>query len=123
MNIDQNENIMIVRQFNEALNNANIEAMMALTTENTVFENTSPAPDGERYEGKANVRAFWEDFFRSSTSARIEAEEIFSADTRCIMRWIYRWKNAHGEEGHIRGVDIYRIENKRIAEKLSYVKG
>jgi hypothetical protein len=39
------------------------------------------------------------------------------------MRWTYHWKNTQGGEGHIRGVDIYRIENKRIAEKLSYVKG
>lgn len=123
MNIDLNENIRIVSQFNEALNDANIEAMMELTTEGTIFENTSPSPDGERYEGKTKVRAFWEDFFRSSTSARIEIEEKFSTDTRCIMRWTYHWKNTQGGEGHIRGVDIYRIENKRIAEKLSYVKG
>ena len=38
MNIDQNENIRIVSQFNEALNDANIEAMMVLTTENTIFD-------------------------------------------------------------------------------------
>ena len=50
--------IEIVRRFNDALNAADVNEMMALTTEDTVFENTSPAPDGERYSGKAQVRAF-----------------------------------------------------------------
>ena len=97
--------------------------MMALTSKDTVFENTYPAPNGERFEGKEKVRIFWENFFHTSISAQIEIEEIFSFSERCVMFWNYHWKNHHGEAGHIRGVDVYRIENKLIAEKRSYVKG
>ncbi len=39
------------------------------------------------------------------------------------MRWTYRWTEADGNTGHIRGVDVYRLESGLIAEKLSYVKG
>jgi ketosteroid isomerase-like protein len=113
----------IVRRFNEALNAADVDAMMALTTEDTIFENTSPAPDGERYSGKTQVCAFWEDFFRSSSSARIETEEIFALGERCIMLWTYYWTDNNGATGHIRGVDLYRLKDNLIAEKLSYVKG
>jgi hypothetical protein len=39
------------------------------------------------------------------------------------MRWAYRWIEANGRQGHIRGVDVYTIRAGLIAEKLSYVKG
>ena len=32
-------------------------------TDDTVFEDTSPAPDGKRIEGKAAVVAFWREWF------------------------------------------------------------
>jgi len=123
MKTNQIDGIEIVRRFNDALNTADVDAMMALVTEDTVFENTPPAPDGERYSGKTQVRAFWEDFFRSSSSARIETEELFSLGERCVMLWTYRWIDNEGATGHIRGVDIYRLKGNLIAEKLSYVKG
>jgi ketosteroid isomerase-like protein len=123
MNPNQNNRIKIVRRFNDALNAADVNAMMALTTEDTIFENTSPAPNGERYSGKAQVRAFWEDFFHSSSSATIVTEEIFALGDRCIMLWTYHWADNNGTTGHIRGVDIYRLKDNLIAEKLSYVKG
>ncbi|RPI52267.1 MAG: hypothetical protein EHM56_08585, partial [Chloroflexi bacterium] len=46
----------VVERFNEALNAQDVDAMMDLMTEDCVFENTSPAPDGARYEGKEAVR-------------------------------------------------------------------
>jgi ketosteroid isomerase-like protein len=97
--------------------------MLACLTEDTVFENTDPAPDGTRFEGRAAVRSFWEQFLEGSSAARIEAEEIFAAGDRCVLRWIYTWEDARGVEGHIRGVDLYRVRGGLIAEKLSYVKG
>src|SRR5574341_327139 len=115
--------IAVIQQFNEALNRRDIEAMMALLTDDCVFENTYPAPDGTRYAGQAAVCAFWEEFFRSSPYAEIEIEEIFAVGERGVMRWVYGWTNMEGRSGHIRGVDVYRVRNGRIAENLSYVKG
>lgn len=115
--------IDVVLAFNDALNARDIEGMMALLTPSSVFENTHPPPDGTRFEGLNAVRAFWEDFFQSSSTARIEPEEIFALGQRCVMRWTYHWIDQEGKQGHIRGVDIYTIQEGLIAEKLSYVKG
>ncbi|MCU0489401.1 MAG: nuclear transport factor 2 family protein [Anaerolineales bacterium] len=115
--------IQIVLQFNDALNHRHLEQMMALTTPQCVFENTYPAPDGERIEGQAAFRSFWLAFFQDSVQSRFEVEEIFGSSERVVMRWTYHWVNKNGQPSHIRGVDIYRIENDQIAEKLSYVKG
>jgi len=117
----------IVRRFNDALNAADVDGMMRCMTGDCVFENTAPPPDGQRFEGQAAVRAFWESFFRSSSQAQIVIEDIFASGgaqgDRCVMLWRYQWIDAQGQPGHIRGVDVYRLRDGLIAEKLSYVKG
>jgi ketosteroid isomerase-like protein len=114
----------VVLEFNEAFNRHDVPEMMQLMTEDCVFENTDPAPDGIRYSGKEAVTQFWQDFFRESPNAHIEIEEIFGlGNLRCVMRWRYEWVDAAGNKGHVRGVDIFQVKDGLISEKLSYVKG
>ncbi len=112
------EAIRVVMQFNDAFNQHDVPVMMALMSEDCLFENTSPAPDGTIYKGQADVRQFWESFFQESSQAHIEIEEIFGFGERCVMRWTYSWGS-----GHVRGVDIFHVRQGLITEKLSYVKG
>jgi predicted SnoaL-like aldol condensation-catalyzing enzyme len=113
----------IVLEFNEAFNRHEVPGMMRLMSDDCVFENTDPAPDGTLYSGKEAVTQFWRDFFRESPQAQIEIEEIFGLGNRCIMRWKYHWVDAAGKKGHVRGVDIFQIKGGLIYEKFSYVKG
>ena len=114
----------VVLEFKEAFNRQDVAGMMKLMTDDCVFENTHPAPDGTRYSGKEAVTAFWQDFFRESPNAHIEIEEVFGlGNQRCVMRWRYEWMDAAGKTGHVRGVDIFQVKEGRISEKLSYVKG
>ncbi len=113
----------IVLAFNEAFNRHDVTGMMKLMSEDCVFENTDPAPDGTVYSGKEVVTEFWQNFFRESPRAHIDIEEIFGMGNRCIMRWKYSWQDVEGKEGHVRGVDIFRVEDGFISEKFSYVKG
>jgi len=113
----------VITRFNAALNAHDIEAMMALMTQDCVFENTTPPPKGTRYEGHPSLRAFWFGFFGSAADQSIECEELFSAADRAVMRWTYRWKEMDGKPAFLRGVDIYKVRDGKIAEKLSYVKG
>jgi ketosteroid isomerase-like protein len=112
-----------VRRFNEAFDRHDVDAVMAAMTEDCVFENTCPPPDGERYAGQRAVRSFWERFFASSPEARFAIEEIFAAGDRSVVRWRYDWTGPDGTPGHVRGVDVFRIRGGKVAEKLSYVKG
>lgn len=115
--------IEIIERFNEVFNQHDVDAIMAAMTDDVVFENTVPVPDGERFAGQAAVRDFWERFFRSSPSARFETEEMFAAGDRCLVRWVYHWQDKDGQPGRIRGVDVFRVRDGKVAEKLSYVKG
>jgi ketosteroid isomerase-like protein len=112
----------VLEAFNDAFGRHDVEAIMRLMTDDCVFENTFPAPDGVRYEGQADVRAFWESFFASTPTARFETEELVCFDDRAFARWVFRWADG-AEGGHVRGVDVFRVAGGRVAEKLSYVKG
>jgi len=110
--------VRAVLEFNEAFNRHDVDEMMKLASEDTVFENTSPAPDGMVYAGKAAVTKFWSAFFRESPRAHIDIEEIFGLGFHVVMRWKYSWG-----DGHVRGVDVFKLKDGLICEKLSYVKG
>lgn len=116
------DTLAAVERFNAAFNNHDVDAVMQAMTENCVFESTNPAPDGARIVGQDAVRAFWEQFFKTNPDAYFEAEDIFSSGNRCVVRWIYR-KMKNGEPWHLRGVDVFKVENGKVAEKLAYVKG
>jgi ketosteroid isomerase-like protein len=112
-----------IERFNAAFNQHDVDGVMRAMTEDCVFENTYPPPDGERHAGQAAVRAFWERFFASSPSAIFETEDMFATGDRCVVRWLYRWVEPDGERGHVRGVDVFRVRDGKVAEKLAYVKG
>ena len=115
--------ISVVTQFNDALNRHDVDALMTLMTEDCAFENTYPPPDGERYEGQNAVRGFWESMLRSSPDARFDTEEMFAVDDRCTVRWRYHYTDDAGTAHHIRGVDVFRVRDGKVAEKYAYVKG
>lgn len=116
------ETLATIDAFNAAFNTHDVAAIMALMTDDVIFENTSPFPDGTRYQGQEAVGAFWTELFTSTPSAYFAAEEIVGAGDRAVVRWRYSWTNAEGE-GHIRGIDLFRVRDGKVAEKLSYVKG
>jgi ketosteroid isomerase-like protein len=116
------DTVDLVERFNNETNRRDVDAMMALTGQNIVFESTAP-PDGERFEGQVAVRACWEEFFRSSPNAKFEAEELIGSGDRCTVRWRYVFDEDRPDEGHVRGVDVFRVANGKIVEKLAYVKG
>jgi ketosteroid isomerase-like protein len=122
--LDRLESAMrVVLAFTEAFNRQDVPGLMQLMSEDCVFENTQPAPDGAVYTGQAAIRQFWQELFRQSPQGRIEIEEIFGLGKRCILRWKYHWADAAGLQRHVRGVDLFRVQDNRICEKLTYRKG
>lgn len=115
--------VRLIIAFNEAFNRHDVAGMMAMMSDEVVFENTDPAPDGTVYQGKAAVTQFWQDFFIQSPQSHIKIEEALGFGNRVVMLWRYDWVDQAGEKGHVRGVDIFRVQNGLISEKLSYDKG
>jgi SnoaL-like domain len=69
------------------------------------------------FRGRDAIRLAWQPIF-DDVHAVFEAEETFAMADRVVQRWRYAWF-----DGHIRGVDVFRIRDGLVCEKLSYVKG
>jgi ketosteroid isomerase-like protein len=113
----EQESLDTVAQFGAAFDRQDVDGVMAAMTDDCVFESTAP-PDGVRYEGQDAVRAAWTEFFAASEPSAFETEEQFAAGDRVVVRWRYNWG-----DGHVRGVDVFRVRDGLVAEKASYVKG
>ena len=107
----------VVRRFNAAWGDHDLAAALALTSDDCVFEATSPAPDGERHLGHAAIRAAWKPIFDDVTS-RFTVEDSFAAGEHVVQRWRYDWA-----DGHVRGIDVLTVQDGKVTEKIAYVKG
>ncbi|MFZ0807142.1 MAG: nuclear transport factor 2 family protein [Candidatus Sulfotelmatobacter sp.] len=94
----------------------------AFLKEDTVFEDTSPAPDCRRIEGKTAVVEFWRRWFASDADSHFDAEDVIISGNRATVWWIYR-KVRDGQPWHLRGVDGFTVRDGKVAAKLAYVKG
>ena len=111
-----------INNFNEAFNRHDAHALAAWLTEDTVFEDTSPAPDGRRIEGKTAVVDFWRGWFARNSDARFDAEELIISGNRAVVPWVYH-KMRNGQPWHLRGVDLFTVRDGKVAAKRAYVKG
>ena len=112
----------VVDRFNDAFNRHDADALASVLTDDTVFEDTSPAPDGRRVEGKTAVVAFWRTWFQQNADAHFDAEDVIVSGDRVVVLWVYR-KMRNGMPWHLRGVDVFTVRDGTIAAKLAYVKG
>jgi ketosteroid isomerase-like protein len=111
-----------IDRFNEVFNRHDTDKLGEFLTDDTVFEDTSPAPDGHRIQGKNEVIEFWREWFARNRDARFEAEEVIVSGDRAVVRWVYH-KIRNGQPWHLRGVDVFTVRDGKVAAKLAYVKG
>lgn len=107
----------VVGEFNAAWHDHDLAAALALISDDCVFEATSPAPDGQRHTGHVAISAAWKPIFDNMRS-RFTVEDSFTAGEHVVQRWRYDWGG-----GHVRGLDVFTVQDGKITEKASYVKG
>jgi uncharacterized protein (TIGR02246 family) len=107
----------VVEAFGAAWTAHDLDGVLSMLTDDCVFDATGPAPDGMRHVGREAIRDAWQAIFED-TASTFDAEETFAADDRVVQRWRYSWAG-----GHVRGVDVFRVREGKVAEKFSYVKG
>ena len=82
----------LMDRFTAALNAHDLDAVVALVTDDVVFESTSPPPDGVRHQGRDAVRRVWGQLLAQTPQARFVVEEQFSdgsarADCASCTAW------------------------------------
>jgi len=110
----------ILTRFNQVFLDHDASALKDLVAEDCVIENTQPAPDGSRHEGKAACLQLWSGIAANAGIA-FETESITARGDRGEIRWRLRWGPAH--EDSVRGVNLMRVRAGQIVEAAGYVKG
>jgi ketosteroid isomerase-like protein len=111
------EPVAVVEAFGAAWAAHDLVAAMSYLSDDCLFDATGPAPDGTPHVGHEQICDAWKGIF-DDPSSKFEPEETFGAGDRVVQRWCYSW-----EGGHVRGVDLFKVTDGLIIEKLSYVKG
>lgn len=114
-------NEKLVKAFVDAFNRHDADGIMSLMSKDCVFESSVPAPDGARVVGAEQVRNAWLNMFKNRPSAHFDEEETFVAGDRAFSRWRLSWETDNGRQ-HVRGIDVMRIKDGLIVEKLTYSK-
>ena len=110
----------IMARFNAAFLKHDPALLEDLVAEDCIIENTVPAPDGARYEGRAACLGLWGQI-ATMPGAWFESEGVEVWDDRAILRWRFHW--GEGPADHVRGVNLMRVRDGLIVEAQGYVKG
>ena len=106
----------VVLAFNEAWNAHDLDAVMALVADDCAFESARPGANGDRLEGHDSLRAAWAPGFARASGTFAFEETILAGD-----RVVQLWRFGDGDDA-VRGVDVLRVRDGQIVEKLGYVK-
>jgi ketosteroid isomerase-like protein len=110
----------LVVRFTEAFNQNDLESVLALMTEDAVYEEFT----GTISRGKPAIRAAFEPQFRGDFGKmRFETEDLFVDATtgKALIRWVCRLETRRGPAGW-RGLDILHVEHGLVKHKLTYAK-
>lgn len=110
----------ILQRFNDVFLSHNPAALSDLVADECVIENTQPAPDGSRHEGKDACVALWTQI-ATTPGVHFEPESIVARGDRGEIRWRLVWGPDHASS--VRGVNLMRVRDGRIVEAQGYVKG
>lgn len=110
----------ILRRFNEVFLTHDPAALADLVAQDCVIENTQPAPDGSRHEGREACIALWTRI-ATMPGARFEPEGIIARGDRGEIRWRLVW-GPDRATGSVRGVNLMRVRDGRIVEAQGYMK-
>jgi ketosteroid isomerase-like protein len=110
----------VLRRFNQVFSTHDPAALEDLVAEDCIAENTQPAPDGSRHEGKGACIDLWARI-ATRKSVHFEAEAVIARGDRGEIRWRLVWGPERIDS--VRGVSLMRVRDGRIVEAQGYIKG
>jgi ketosteroid isomerase-like protein len=122
----EQKNIAALKAFGLAGDRYDIDAMMALMTEDCVFTSSfGPEAHGTRYEGKDQVREALQWFLDRSSDGKdgkwTNPRHSVSGD-RGVAEWTFTGTDPDGSFVEVNGCDVITFRGGKIALKDSYRK-
>lgn len=112
-----------LQAFADAWNRHDIDTLMSFMTDDCVFESSAGADAcGTRYAGRKEVRAGYEDVWRTFPDAHWGNARHFVLGDRGVSEWTFTGTKADGTRVEIHGCDLFTFREGKIAIKNSYRK-
>jgi steroid delta-isomerase-like uncharacterized protein len=117
------DSLELLEAFAAAWNRHDVDALMAMMTDDGVFEASAGADvDGERHVGSQAVRAAFEAVFRQFPDAHWARARHFVAGDRGVSEWTFTGTRTDGTRVEVNGCDLFTLRDGRIAVKNSFRK-
>ena len=110
----------LVVRFTEAFNKNDLDAVMAMMTDDACYDEFNE----HRSHGKAEIRAAFEPQFKGAYGKILFHPEDIIIDAeagKALVRWLCTLEGADGMQGW-RGLDILHFENGLVKVKHTYAK-
>ncbi len=114
--------LRVVLLFVEAFNLHDLASMAQLFSSDCIFDESGPGPGGTVYRGIADISRHIVDVFHQSPDICITVEDISGLGIRSVLRYKYERINLLGNEGYLRGMDLFQLKDGLICERCSYIK-
>ena len=107
----------------DAFNAHDLDAIMEFFTEDCVFDAPrGPAPGGQRFVGKREVREGFQARIDGIPDVVWGDARHFSSGDRGASEWTIRGTQASGEPIEVRGCDLFEFRDGKVSRKDSYWK-
>ena len=122
-NANEPVTVEMLQAFADAWNAHDADAIMALMTDDCVFE-ASAGPDvtGARAVGQAAVRAAFVDVWTNFPDAQWRNPRHFVHGDRGVSEWTFTGTRTDGARFEVNGCDLFTFRDGKIALKNSYRK-
>ena len=114
--------LRVVLLFVEEFNAHDLFSMVKLLGSDCIFDESGPGPEGTVYKGITDISHHYVDVFQQSPNIHITVEDIFGLGIRSVLRYKYERINFSGNEGSLRGIDLFQLRDGLICERCSYRK-
>ena len=113
----------LLDRFAAAWNRHDVDAVMAMMTDDCVFEaSAGPDANGHRSDGAQAVRAAFAAVFDVFPDAQWGNPRHFIAGDRGVSEWTFTGTRVDGSRVEVTGCDLFTFRGGRIAIKNSYRK-
>lgn len=115
--------VELLKAFLDAFNRHDLDAIMAFFADDCVFYMPRGArPRGDRYSGKAEVRAGLAKRFEGIPDVHYGDDTHWVADNFGVSEWTLTGTSTAGERIEVRGVDLLEFADGKITRKDSFWK-
>lgn len=113
----------LLKDFLEAFNRHDLDAIMEFFAPDCVFYMPrGAAPRGDRYAGKAEVRAGLAKRFKGIPNVHYGEDRHWVCDDFGVSEWTLSGTTVSGKEIEVRGVDLLEFSGGKVTRKDSFWK-